>query len=376
MNNYERHLFLLLLGKKESVAINFLEINVSNIDVNKTISVMPENIANENVVYSNDILLQNTSSSSLLISDKKENEVMNLPEISLVIENINANDFLLQNAWLRKYNDYSFLAIASMNGLIGFVTNLVYVHNVRFPVEQTNLVNDIFTLKLINKIHPAYLAYQNKQIDVLRFFVNKEIYFSKIIEADKFQIAIINGDFRLLTCHFENPYSFNPKLNCFGDNMLHVAVLFNCYDMTAYILQKLPTIINEQNNEGNTPLHLACLLNDRRMIDLLLSVSKCKVNFCNNKNLKPIDMLPDQCDQNIIELLRPKMDATDLVRPNKLGVSPVKKLSNNQNTLSSANFFISSLNQQSIEQNVSSRPVSKRRIQRVGTTIRFAEKQS
>ena len=91
-------------------------------------------------------------------------------------------------------------------------------------------------------------------------------------------------------------FKTNFDENYIGDNsqsLLHVAIKSNLFDETISILDKNPTILNQQNHKNQTILHLLCQgkMNEKKKIIFQKIKSKIDIELRNKSNKKAFECI-------------------------------------------------------------------------------------
>lgn len=192
---------------------------------------------------------------------------------------------------------HCFLSIACVHGLVEIVNELLG-YGASFNITSRANLN------------PAYIAYQYQQIDVLKYFINAKLPVHSAISSNYVHILVMQNNLNTLQELFNNTLLITKDFihkNIFGDNILHVAILFNFYEIAECILKNIHEIaqkylMNEQNCEGNTPMHVACLLNRDEMLDLMMHYEGWNFGIHNVRRYLPIDISRENENVRAIEI--------------------------------------------------------------------------
>lgn len=182
--------------------------------------------------------------------------------------------------------------------------------NVQFLLDQGADIN-----KRDNDGKPAieYLIdYDNDQLfeQALSRLPNKD-HLKKLLS-----IAVRSGKLSkmiLLLKHGADPTVVSKH----GQTLLHKAVIYKQNEIAQYLMKHVASLLNAQDDKGNTPLHIAITKASIPLITTLLQHDSLDINLTNNDNLTPFDLI-----NNEVRLILP------IVLNSRLKDGSIRKINN------------------------------------------------
>lgn len=86
---------------------------------------------------------------------------------------------------------------------------------------------------------------------------------------------------------------------------LHIALMYNAFDIVRYLLKNPKTDVNHKDLMDRTPMHIAVLLRNREIIELLLACPGIDLSIAEMHNMRPLDYAERIQYQEGIDILKP-----------------------------------------------------------------------
>lgn len=132
------------------------------------------------------------------------------------------------------------------------------------------------------------------------------------------------------------PYSSSVDFHeALSEAFLFNAINKNDYELTKYLIEQNPDLVNCQDQEGATPLFYAVAYGDNRILDLLLQLG-AEPDLADNFGNTPLRIAVDFNQYEAAQLLL--QHGANFMRPNNRGETPFDQANNEMTDIFLANY--------------------------------------